>query len=177
MFDDEMHDSDRPAKEPVERDHGVLLGGSDGTRRIGIREGEGGTTQDDVAEDAYVGDERPGTVDDVPYSLGTEEYAPADTEVGRTGATREGGGTAPAEELETDIGRRDERELWARQRQLREEDAEDGIKLAGFSDEQARRVVDAMGDEAHEVLPGSPNGTSATGSTTEAEHGGFPERE
>lgn len=67
-------------------------------------------------------------------------------------------------------------ELWGAQQLLLEEDTDDGLKLAGFSEEKIPAIMDAMGDDAAEPLHDSPNGTSATGSPFEPDHGGFPER-
>lgn len=173
---------DQPGKEQkqfderLERQGGVFLE-PDAGRRLGVEEGEGGTGQDDLAEDAYVGEDRPGTVDDVPYSMGTQEPDADDLHLVPEGGTHTEGTSAPEEETEQDPARRDERELWSHQRQLIEEDEDDGIKLEGLSEEQAKRVVDAMGDEAADPLSNWPDGTSATGAGNEPAHGGFPERE
>lgn len=67
-------------------------------------------------------------------------------------------------------------ELWAKQLPLIEEDVADGLRLADFPEEAIPRIIDAMGDDVAEPLQDSPNGTSATGSPFEPEHGGFPER-
>lgn len=83
----------------------------------------------------------------------------------------------PVEEDEADTWTAGEKGLWSKQRALIQEDEDDGLKLEGFADEQARRVLDAMGDDVAEILPDSPNGTSATGSLDEPDHGGFPNRE
>lgn len=67
-------------------------------------------------------------------------------------------------------------ELWGVQRPLIEEDVDDGLKLAGFSEDVIPTILEAMGDDAAEPLHDAPNGTSATGSPFEPDHGGFPER-
>ncbi len=73
----------------------------------------------------------------------------------------------------------DERELWRGQAPLIEEDEREGYNLEGFSDEEAERVVAAIGEDATEANPELPGGTSATGASSPLEppHGGFPERE
>lgn len=68
-------------------------------------------------------------------------------------------------------------ELWGAQLPLIEEDEDDGLKLPGFSEESVPAILDAMGDDAAEPLQDAPNGTSATGSPFEPDHGGFPERD
>jgi len=78
---------------------------------------------------------------------------------------------------DTDYGEDRDPSLWGKQIELIEEDEDDGLKLAGFPEDEIPDILDAMGDEASDALPESPNGTSATGSTTESDHGGFPERE
>jgi len=76
-----------------------------------------------------------------------------------------------------DMGQDADPELWSKQLPLIEEDEDDGLKLAGFREETIPGILDAMGDDAADVLQNSPGGTSATGSTEEPEHGGFPERD
>lgn len=76
-----------------------------------------------------------------------------------------------------DFGQDSDPELWGRQSALIEEDEDDGLKLAGFPEDEIPSILDAMGDDAAEILPDSPNGTSATGAISEPDHGGFPERE
>lgn len=76
-----------------------------------------------------------------------------------------------------DMGQDADPELWGKQLPLVEEDEDDGLKLAGFSEERIPRILEAMGDDAADPLQDSPGGTSATGSTNEPEHGGFPERD
>lgn len=109
----------------------------------------------------------------------------ADRRIGEP-VTREGGVFAeglvrdePADDYdqELDFGEEKDPELWAAQRPLIEEDEDDGLKLEGFDEAVIPRILDAMGDDAAEPLPGSPGGTSATGSVYAPEHGGFPERD
>ena len=46
---------------------------------------------------------------------------------------------------------------------LVEEDEDAGLKLEGFPDTEIPKILEAMGDDGAEVVPGSPGGTSATG--------------
>ncbi len=91
----------------------------------------------------------PGTPDDLPYGLGE--------------ATPEHPGQG---------------DLWGEQRALVEEDEQEGYKLAGIPEDEIPTVLDAIGGDAAEALPESPEGTSATGagSPLQPDHGGFPER-
>jgi hypothetical protein len=132
---------------------------------------------DDYAEDPYSIDNRPGTSDDANYSYGVELPNAGDLHlIPDRGVRRRGGNAAPDEESELDLGERDERDLWRRQRSLMEEDSEEGIELPqGLDDEDAERVIDGMGAEFTEEDVAD---TSATGyPTSGSEHGGFPERE
>jgi hypothetical protein len=76
-----------------------------------------------------------------------------------------------------DMGQDADPELWGKQLPLIEEDEDDGLKLAGFPDELIPGIMDAMGDDAADPLQDTPGGTSATGSTNEPDHGGFPDRD
>jgi len=108
-----------------------------------------------MSPDDYVNDPDPtlrrvpGTPDDVPTDLGED-----------------------AEPLSADEGS----ELWLRQKALIEEDEENALKLEGFQPAQVEDILEAMADDAEDVLPDSPNGTSATGAWGGPDHGGFPER-
>jgi len=118
MFsDDDIASEPTPVREPVERDEGVLIEGSNHADR-----------PDDEGRDIDYGQDR-------------------------------------------------DPELWSKQLPLIEEDIDDGLKLDGFSEEAAARVLEAMGDDAAETLADAPNGTSATGVDGGPDHGGFPERE
>jgi hypothetical protein len=114
--------------------------------------------------------------DNDPYTLGEEAPEPADGHLIDADAPVSRG-VAAKEHGETELGSADERELWAKQRALIEEDTDDGLKLDGFPEDRIPAILDAMGDDAAEDLPGSPNGTSATGSIGGPDHGGFPERD
>jgi hypothetical protein len=82
------------------------------------------------------------------------------------------------DDLPYTLGEDRDPELWGQQRQLIREDEAEGLDLEGVSEERIGALLDAMGDDAAEVLQDSPNGTSATGadSPLDPEHGGFPER-
>lgn len=91
-------------------------------------------------------------------------------------------GSGPAsrpddEGRDIDLGEDLDPELWGVQRVLIEEDTTAGIKLEGFDEDAIPRILDAMGDDAADPLQDYPGGTSATGSVSEPDHGGFPERE
>lgn len=86
-------------------------------------------------------------------------------------------GRAPEEDDEGRdlyLGEDRDPDLWSAQRPLLEEDEREGIDLSGFDDEEARRVMEALGDEAAEPFPDAPEGVSATGNPFTPEHGGFP---
>ena len=76
-----------------------------------------------------------------------------------------------------DLGQDRDPDLWGKQLPLIEEDEDDGLKLAGFAEDDIPRILEAMGDDAAEVLSDRPDGLSATGAGGEPEHGGFPDRE
>lgn len=83
------------------------------------------------------------------------------------------------EDQDANLGEGRDPELWSKQIPLIEEDVDDGLKLDDFPEEDIPSIIDAMGDEAAEQVPESPNGVSATGSESPMtpDHGGFPERE
>ena len=60
---------------------------------------------------------------------------------------------------------------------LVEEDEREGVRLDPEQTGEADRILDALGDDAGEAIPHSPEGVSATGDTSLEEHGGFPTRE
>jgi hypothetical protein len=120
---------------------------------------------------------RPDDWQDTEYDLGEESNEPADQFLHDVDEPVARGASSAREHGETELGAPEERELWHRQEPLIAEDEDDGLKLEGFPDALIPTVLDAMGDDAAEVLPESPSGTSATGSTSEPDHGGFPERD
>jgi hypothetical protein len=76
-----------------------------------------------------------------------------------------------------DLGEGRDPELWGKQAALIEEDEGDGLKLEGFKEDQIPRIMAAMGDDAAEAISDFPGGVSATGSVSEPDHGGFPDRD
>jgi hypothetical protein len=117
----------------------------------------------------------PGTVDDTPLDFGLE-IPPADEHVVLEGAVESVGDSREATEGAEDMGSIDEKELWAAQDGLLEEDEADALVLDGFPEEVIPEILEAMGDDAADPLPDFPNGTSATGDWSATEHGGFPDR-
>ena len=120
----------------------------------------------------------PGMADDPDPDLGedkpTEEVLYREKDA--VGGAAEPPGPAAAAQDEPEPGTRDERELWRAQQALIDEDDKSGIRLEGFPEDAVPAVLNALGDDAAETLPDSPNGTSATGDWAAPEHGGFPER-
>jgi hypothetical protein len=172
---------DRPVFEEEELvEAGVYVEQNRG-ENVGCDEATDRCAPDDYSEAPHESRNVPGTEDDVPYSVGTEESIPAaDTQFRYADeSTTSSSRPTPADEgdTESDISKTDERDLWRRNRALIEEDEDDGLKLEGFSEEEIPDVLDAMGDEAQDPIPDSATGYSATGSDAEAERGGFPERE
>lgn len=167
--DDVLPHEQEQADEKLQYDTGVFY--ETGTHTAG-----GSSAPDDFVEEPWEPGGEPGTIDDIPYTMGVETPAPTDQLLTVTGPTRVAGSPAK-DETETVLGAPDERRLWEQQRQLIQEDVDDGLKLEGFSEDAIPGILDAMGDDAAETLSEYPNGTSATGSVNEPEHGGFPERE
>jgi hypothetical protein len=133
---------------------------------------------DDYANDSEARENGvPGTVDDAPLSFGLDSSAAADQHVVLEGATKPAGDSKEAADTADDLGSTDEKELWAEQQTLVEEDDIGGLKLKGFPEEEIPEILDAMGDDAADPLQDFPNGTSATGDWSAPEHGGFPVRE
>ncbi|MBE0475988.1 MAG: hypothetical protein IBX62_02690 [Coriobacteriia bacterium] len=95
----------------------------------------------------------PGTVDDIPLSLGDDRpgYKP------------------PLEPLATGD---EETDLWQMQQPLIDEDRETSVHLEGFSEEEAEHVMEVSGDDAEPQA----QGYSVTGSPFGPDHGGFRER-
>jgi hypothetical protein len=151
-------------EEELVREGGVFVPASDG-RDIG--EGEG--AHDDLVEDPLDDRHVPGTVDDLPYDFGVETALPADEVLssidrrsGGWGGLGETGYDADGEPAE--LGAPDERELWAKTRAMRQEDDLESARGLDLSDDELPEVERAMGDDAAEALPDSPDGTSAIGS-------------
>ncbi len=76
-----------------------------------------------------------------------------------------------------DLGEDRDPELWGAQRRLIEEDVGEGVRLEGFDEEHIPSILEALGDDAADPLQDFPGGTSATGSVSTPDHGGFPERD
>jgi hypothetical protein len=168
--DDQASGVQRPFEETLRHDEGVL--DEPGGRESSCEPAEEPCAPSDYVEEPFADDGTPGTADDLPYTLGVEESAPADEHIVPVGGTRLGeAGPERAEDAA------DERELWGKQKALVEEDEASGLRLEGASQDAIPGILDAMGDDAAEALPDWPEGTSATGKGTEAEHGGFPTRE
>lgn len=149
-----------------------------GERRVDCDEDTDRCAPDESDPDLYTTRNIPGTVDDIPVSLGEqiphapeEHVVPADAPVHTS--VRQGGGGQDAEPL----GQDDEAALWRAQKPLIDEDEQGGYKLEGFDESAIPEILEAMGDDAAEPLAEYPNGVSATGSTNTPDHGGFPERE
>jgi len=152
-----------PDDEEITREDGILFSRS-GHREVGC---EGACASDDYIADPINDDGVPGTVDDLPYDYGLEtspaadqllesiERAPASSwGVGRTGHPEEGDEPPP--------GKPEERELWELQLPLIEEAEAEEKHVAGLREEDIPAVADASAEDAAEVLPDAPDGTSAT---------------
>ncbi len=126
----------------------------------------------DFAPDDYTADPEssshigPGTVDDLPLDYGQEMSEPADQHLIPDHAKLRRGECREDEIAREDLGLADEDELWSAQQGLLGEDAHSGLRLEGLAETRVDAVLDAMGDDAAETLPDSPEGTSATGSDT-----------
>jgi hypothetical protein len=149
-----------------------------GGREVGCDPQEEQCAPSDYVEEPFTDDGTPGTADDLPYSLGVEEPPPADEHMVPDSGSQQIGHTRSFEQDsdKDELGSDEEKELWREQKPLVDEDERSGLKLEGFAQTDIPKIMDAMGDEAAEQLPDSPEGTSATGKGTEPEHGGFPQR-
>lgn len=134
-----------------------------------------GCAPDEYPDDPYAIDNRPGTPDDVTYSYGLEHPSPADQHIVPEGGVHQSGPSAPDEEREFEPGEREERDVWRHQRALIEEDADSPRMPVGMSDQDAERVMGAMGDGEGDDASEDVAEVSATGSTNAEEHGGFPD--
>ncbi|MBI5231440.1 MAG: hypothetical protein HY876_04660 [Coriobacteriales bacterium] len=153
-----------------EQDHDV--------RDVGCEEDLDRCAPDDYENDPVSDEHVPGTQDDLPTTYGEQLPEPADQHIVPADApVYQAPRRTPAGDDTGALGDEDEADLWRKQKHLIEEDEDDGLKLPLFSDEEAERVLDAIGEDAGEANPDAPDGTSATGTGSEPEHGGFPERE
>lgn len=160
--------------EKVERVGGVFV--EPEHTQVDCNQPDAGCATDEYPEDPYSVDNRPGTVDDPTYSFGVELPNAADQHVVPEGATHQTGPEA-GDEPELELGERDERDMWRRQRSLIEEDSDSPNLPVGMSEEDQGRIASAMGDDQGDGAPEDIAETSATGSPTSGEdHGGFPER-
>lgn len=176
MFDDE-ESSTYPERdqhifdEKVDKEGGVFIEPQHSQRDCNTPGNECGP--DEYPEDPYAIDNRTGTGDDMTYSFGVELPNPDDQHLVPEGHYRRGHrGPATDYEVETELGDKDENDLWGRQQELIEEDVNDGVKMpVGMNDEDAEKVLDMMGAEFSEEDQAE---TSATGEpTTGPDHGGF----
>jgi hypothetical protein len=165
----------RPFDEKLDRESGVFI--EPDAREVVTDDGRAGAP-DDYAHDPLVREApSPGTVDDLPDAFGEQVTVPNDEHLVPEGPTRPAGHYGePTRQVEGELGAADEADLWRRQRALIEEDEKTGLDLEGFAEQEAARVLEAMGDDAADPLQDYPNGTSATGFGNEPDHGGFPER-
>lgn len=117
---------------------------------------DGCATDDDPGSEAT---HPPGTVDDLPYSLGQQEPEPADFHVGSS-VQDDSGGPVSGEPGE----------IMAAQHGLISIDEQSG-DVQGLSASEREEIAEALGDDAADPLPNHPGGTSATGSV------GLPDRD
>jgi hypothetical protein len=161
----QMHGHGPSDDEEYIREGGVLV------PRFGGHEVASGGAPDDFVEEPLDDDGVPGTPDDLPYDLGVELPAAADQLVEspdrRSGAFSGLGHTGADEDVteEPPLGGPDERELWHKQRGLIQESGDEAARWRALPDDDVPRVEDAIGEDAGEALPDSPEGESATGAT------------
>lgn len=160
-------------EEDLVREGGVFVSRHSNGHEVGAKAEE--RAPEDWAEDPFASDGVPGTSDDLPYDYGVESAAPADQQVlspdrrisgfGHLGET----GGADRDVDEQPLGRPEERELWRRQRPLMQESAAEETHFPDATAAQVRRMEDAVGEDAADVLSEAPEGTSATGSSGSGE--------
>ena len=164
----------------LEREGGVFVPRTGG-RDVGCDDAQDRCAPDDVLEDQVNDEHIPGTVDDMAYDYGTEEPAPTDQllmtiETGYVVGMGDVGETGYDEDMdEPALGAPDERELWRQQRGLMDEDRAQPYGVAGTAADDVPAIERALGEDAAGPLVQSEEGTSATGSTSIPERGGFPE--
>jgi hypothetical protein len=161
-----------PDDDAYVRDEGVLVPRSGG-HDVGCDEEQGWCAPDDVVEDPVNDEHVPGTADDLPYDYGVELAPAADQQLlSIDGGPLSGFGDPGLTESEEDtgfgdeppLGAVDERELWGHQRALIDEAGDESHRYRGLDESSVRAVEESVGEDAGEVLPESPEGTSATGS-------------
>ncbi len=173
-----MHRDGSFDDEDLERQGGVFVS-HHGGREVAPEERDRPT--DDLDEDPWTDDGVPGTTDDLPYDHGVDLSTPADhlilsPERRNSGFGDMGETGVDDREQEPPLGAVDERDLWHRQRGLIDESGDEAARYAGLTDADIPRVEAAVGEDAAEVLPDSPEGESATGSGNEPSRGGFRRR-
>lgn len=147
----------------LEREGGVFVS-KNGGHEVGCDDDE--CAPDDYVEDPVNDEGVPGTVDDLPYDYGVETPRAADEVLeshDRTAAWGVGETRGVDKDAEAPLGRPEERELWRKQKPLIEESEREERHYAGLRDEDIPDVADASAEDAAEVLPDAPEGTSATG--------------
>ena len=160
------HDDGPFGDEEYVRVGGVLVPVNNGHE---VRHEDGTIAPDDIIEDLIAADGVPGTPDDIPYDYGVEIAFPADqmmlsVERGSTGLGSVGRTGSDPDHAEQPLGAPEERELWRRQRPLIEESGDEATRYAGIPESEIPRIEAAIGEDAAETLPETPEGKSATGS-------------
>lgn len=155
----------------LEREEGVIRADGAGTD-VGCEPAEAGCTSPEMGEETSDDDPVGGTPDDLPYTLGEETPDALDERMPNIRPVHLDQVLHPPrsvseddEDPDADSG--EERDLWDRMSTLSEQDEGIGSDLEGVSEEQAARIMNAMGDDAAEVLPQAPEGVSATGAGSE----------
>jgi hypothetical protein len=154
-------------EEEYERQGGVFVP-VNGGHEVGCE--DKACAPDELVEDTLNDDGVPGTPDDLPYDYGVEVPDAVDQQVlspehrhsGYAGMGKTG---APDDDSESPLGAVDERDLWHRQRGLVQESGDEAAKWGGLEGDDLKRIEDAIGDDAGEVLPDAPEGASATGAS------------
>jgi len=162
-----MHSDGSFDEEELVREGGVFVS-RQGGREVGPQDDD--RVASDWVEDPSADDGVPGTRDDLPYDYGVENAPAADHLIQSPDNRRAGfgamGTTGPVgEDHDIPLGVPEERELWDKQRALIEESEAEEAHLRGLAEKDLPAVVDAEAEGAAEVLPDSPGGESATGSS------------
>ena len=173
--DDLLAKEQAPFAEKLDREEGVFS--EPDAHPVGTGHQGPPAAPDDYVSDPHGGTDSPGTVDDIPLTFGEQLPEAADEHLVLEGTKRVGGRSRDEAETAEDVGGVDENELWADQQKLLQEDEKEALRLEGFPEEEIPEILEAMGDDAADPLQDFPNGTSATGSWSQPEHGGFPERD
>ena len=164
-----VHDDDSFVRE------GGVFAPRTGGRDVGCDDEQDVCPPDEVLEDPVNDEHVPGTVDDLPYDYGTVDPAPTDQflgsiESGPVLGMRDVGETGYDEEAdEPELGAKDEKDLWSRQKVLIDEDEAQPYAIPDMSAEDVKDLELALGEDAAGPLVESEEGTSATGSTSDVE--------